>query len=106
MYRCSDNITPMKGEEMSYINANMILPKELVNEIQKYVQGVNLYIPRISEKKKTEKNNMDSPYKYELYERNREIYQLFQSGSKVSELANMFFLSEKSIYRIIGQMKR
>lgn len=39
---------------MSYINANMILPKELVNEIQKYVQGVNLYIPRISEKKKTE----------------------------------------------------
>lgn len=91
---------------MSYINANMILPKELVNEIQKYVQGVNLYIPRILEKKKTEKNNMDSPYKYELYERNREIYQLFQSGSKVSELANMFFLSEKSIYRIIGQMKR
>lgn len=28
---------------MSYINANDILPKELINEIQKYVQGVNLY---------------------------------------------------------------
>lgn len=91
---------------MSYINANMILPKELVGEIQKYVQGVNLYIPRISEKIKTEKKNKISPYKYELYERNREIYQSFQSGNKVSELANMFFLSEKSIYRIIGQMKK
>lgn len=91
---------------MSYINANMILPKELVSEIQKYVQGVNLYIPRISEKIKTEKKNKISPYKHELYERNREIYQSFQSGNKVSELANMFFLSEKSIYRIIGQMKK
>ena len=44
----------MKGENMSYINANDILPKELINEIQKYVQGVNLYIPKIFDKKKTD----------------------------------------------------
>ena len=86
---------------MSYINANDILPMELINEIQKYVQGVNLYIPKIPEKKKT-----DSSYKYELYERNKEIYELFQSGKKVSELAKMYYLSDKSIYRILGQMKK
>ena len=66
----------MKGEEMSYINASVILPQELINEIQKYVQGVNLNIPRIPEKKKT-----DSSYKYELSERNREIYELFLAGN-------------------------
>ena len=91
----------MKGEEMSYINANDILPMELINEIQKYVQGVNLYIPKIPEKKKT-----DSGYKQELYERNREIYDLFRSGNKVSDLAQMSYLSDKSIYRILGQMKK
>ncbi len=85
---------------MSYINANVILPKELVNEIQKYVQGVNLYIPKIPEKK------ADSSYKAELSERNREIYELFQLGNKVSDLAKMYYLSEKSIYRILGQMKK
>ena len=85
---------------MGYINANDILPMELINEIQKYVQGVNLYIPKIPEKKK------DSSYKHELYERNKEIYDLFQSGNKVSELAKMYYLSDKSIYRILGQMKK
>ncbi len=86
---------------MSYINANVILPEELISEIQKYVQGVNLYIPKIPRKEKTE-----SSYKDELYKRNKEIYELFQSGSKVSELAKMYYLSEKSIYRILGQMKK
>ena len=91
----------MKGEEMGYINAKDILPMELINEIQKYVQGVNLYIPKIPGKKKT-----DSSYRYELYERNKEIYERFQSGNKVSELAKMYYLSDKSIYRILGQMKK
>lgn len=86
---------------MSYINANVILPKELVGEIQKYVQGVNLYIPKLSDKQE-----INSDYKDELYERNMEIYELFQSGNRVSELAEMFYLSEKSIYRILEQMKK
>ena len=86
---------------MGYINANDILPMELINEIQKYVQGVNLYIPKIPEMKKT-----DNSYKHELYGRNKEIYDLFQAGNKVSELAKMYYLSDKSIYRILGQMKK
>lgn len=53
---------------MSYINANDILPKELINEIQKYVQGVNLYIPKIFDKKKqivnTKKNCLIEIWKY------------------------------------------
>lgn len=90
----------MKGENMSYINANEILPKELIDEIQRYVQGVNLYIPKIFDKKRT-----DSEYKKELFERNMEIYEMFQSGNTVSELAEMYYLSDKSIYRILGKIR-
>lgn len=96
-HKCATEIV----EEMSYINANTVLPEELINEIQKYVQGVNLYVPKIPEHRKRE-----SSYKSEVYERNREIYALFQLGNKVSDLAKMFYLSEKSIYRILGQMKK
>ncbi|WP_330686120.1 hypothetical protein [uncultured Acetatifactor sp.] len=28
---------------MSYINANLVLPKELIKEIQKYVDGIRKY---------------------------------------------------------------
>ena len=86
---------------MSYINANEILPKELINEIQKYVSGVNLYIPKLPQRDKC-----GNCYRQEISERNEEIYAMFRSGNKVSELAAKYFLSEKSIYRILGQMKK
>lgn len=91
----------LKGEKMSYINANIVLPKELIKEIQKYVNGINLYIPKVPEVKSTCSN-----YKMELSERNQEIYEMFLQGEKVSKLATKFFLSEKSIYRILSEMKR
>jgi Mor family transcriptional regulator len=82
---------------MSYINAKDVLPKE----IQKYVNGVNLYIPKVPEE-----NSNCSNYKLELYKRNQEIYNLFLQGEKVSKLAAEYYLSDKSIYRILGEMKK
>ena len=46
------------------------------------------------------------PYRCEIRDRNREIYRSFLEGNSVSELSGRFFLSEKSIYRIVSQMKR
>ena len=86
---------------MSYINAASVLPEEMVEEIQKYVNGVNLYIPKIPET-----NSPCSSYKLELYQRNQEIYELFLQGEQVSKLAAEYYLSDKSIYRIIGKMKK
>ncbi len=91
----------LKGEYMSYINAKVVLPKEMIKDIQKYVNGVNLYIPKVSEEK-----NTCSSYKLELFRRNQEIYELFLQGEKVSKLAAQYYLSDKSIYRIIGEMKK
>lgn len=31
---------------MKYINASKVLPEQLIKEIQKYVQGETLYIPK------------------------------------------------------------
>ncbi len=86
---------------MSYVNANIVLPEDLVREIQKYVDGANLYIP-----KRTKKSTQMSTYRQEICERNCEIYQAFLNGSSVPELSEVFFLSEKSIYRILNQMKQ
>lgn len=86
---------------MSYINANIVLPKELIKEIQKYVDGINLYIPKVPEAK-----SACSSYKQEISKRNQEIYEMSLQGEKVSKLAAKYFLSEKSIYRILGEMKK
>ena len=38
---------------MNYKNATQILPQELLTQIQKYIDGEFIYIPRLSENKKT-----------------------------------------------------
>lgn len=86
---------------MSYINANIILPGELVKEIQQYVNGVNLYIPKLPGVKDT-----CSSYQLEIYKRNQEIYKMFLQGAKIPDLAGKYYLSDKSIYRILGSMKK
>ena len=86
---------------MSYINAKSVLPNEMIEEIQKYVNGVNLYIPKVPET-----NSTCSNYKLELYRRNQEIYKLFLKGEKVAKLAAEYYLSDKSIYRILSEMKK
>ncbi len=86
---------------MSYINANIVLPKELIKEIQKYVNGINLYIPKVPEAKST-----CSSYKLEISKRNQEIFEMSLQGEKISKLAAKYFLSEKSIYRILGEMRK
>ncbi|MBU9712333.1 CD3324 family protein [Evansella tamaricis] len=88
---------------MSYINAESVLPKEIIEMIQKYVDGEPLYIPRKSENKKSwgEKNGT----RVNLKKRNHDIYNHFLNGVSVSELSRKFYLSEKSIRRIIRQEK-
>lgn len=56
---------------MSYVNADEVLPEDLIREIQKYVDGKVLYIPRRSEKAIGwgEKNGA----KNRLAKRNKEI---------------------------------
>ena len=82
---------------MKYKNAREILPAELIEEIQRYVQGEFLYIP----KKDKQTCRAVTEYKIELEKRNLRIYKMHLEGIRNWQLAQNFSLAESSIRRII-----
>ncbi|MDO4741246.1 MAG: CD3324 family protein [Eubacteriales bacterium] len=89
---------------MSYVNAGQTLPEHLIEEIQSYVDGVYLYIPRKAENKK--QWGTESRSRQTLLERDRSIFDAYCAGCRVAELARVYFLSEKTIQRIVRRQKR
>lgn len=88
---------------MSYVNAEDVLPKHLVEEIQKYVDGQLLYIPRKMENSLAWGEKKGT--KEELLKRNQEIIDYYKDGYTVEELSKLFFLSEKRIRGIIHEFE-
>lgn len=88
---------------MSYIRAEEILPKEILASVQQYVDGQMLYIPRRAEEKKIWGAATETREK--LRSRNEDMYAKFCGGVSVKELAEEYFLTEKSVQRIIRKMK-
>ena len=88
---------------LKYKNAKKILPLELIEAIQQYVQGEYIYIPI------KEKNLNVSPteYEVELQKRDAHIYKNSLEGVSNKKLSEIYNLSESSIRRIIiSQRKR
>ena len=86
---------------MSYIRADEILPKELLEAIQQYIDGQTIYIPR-KEKRKWGSGTSSKEF---FCERNERIYQAYQNGDSAEELSRRFSLSVKSIQRILRSRK-
>ena len=84
---------------MGYMRAEEILPIEVIELIQQYVDGTNIYIPRKQEHR--QEWGTKTTYKSELQNRNQLIYKDYLSGRTICELADRYYLSEKSIQRII-----
>ncbi|MCI9127903.1 MAG: hypothetical protein HFG28_12115 [Eubacterium sp.] len=82
---------------MSYIKAEDVLPKELIETIQQYVSGKNIYIP--CKEKNIWGSQTDTRQYYKI--RNNEISAKYKKGVSVKTLAGEYSLSEKSIQRII-----
>ena len=89
---------------MSYRSAEEILPVEIIELIQQYVDGENIYIPRKSETRKPWREG--TQLNADLPARPRELYQGYLEGRKMAELADKYFLSEKSIQRIVYQARK
>ncbi|WP_367568951.1 CD3324 family protein [Lacrimispora sp.] len=89
---------------MRYQKANEILPEELVELIQKYVDGEYVYIPRKQENKRTWGEGTGA--REERKTRDLSIYRDYISGICVKLLAEQYYLSEKSIQRIVLQEKK
>ena len=86
---------------MSYIKAEEILPEELIRQIQQYVDGVYIYIPRIPGTRRAWGEGTN--YKMELCRRNDRIRSDHAGGVSVSELSRRYHLSENSIRRILQE---
>lgn len=87
---------------MKYKNANVILPPDLVEEIQKYIQGEFIYIP----KKDKIIRKANTEYKIELAKRNARIYKMHLEGISNEQLAKNFSLAQSSIRRIIVEQRK
>lgn len=89
---------------MGYKKATHVLPRQLLEKIQEYIDGEFLYIPRVSENKKGW--GTTTSIRDELRDRNTRIYMDYLDGEPMESLAEKYFLSLKSIQRIIGQLKK
>lgn len=84
---------------MSYINIYDVLPKEIVEQIQEYVDGVKIYIPKKADSRKSWGSNTDT--KRLISSRNKQIRLEHQNGLSVPKLAQKYFLAEKTIQKIV-----
>ncbi len=88
---------------MCYKNGKDVLPKELLKELQKYVQGEIIYVPKSEERKSWGESNGT---REAIRERNLQIYKLYNEGMKIIELSDKFNLSEDSIRKILFKVNK
>ena len=84
---------------MSYIKAEEVLPEQLIRQIQEYVDGVYIYIPRKPGTRHPWGEKTD--YRAELDARNNRIRGDYEAGTGLAALSRKYHLSEKSIRRIL-----
>ena len=88
---------------MGYRKAEEILPNEIIELIQQYVDGESIYIPRKLSHRQAW--GTGTQIKQELLRRDRQIYEEYLAGGNTAELACKYYLSEKSIQRILRIQK-
>ena len=88
---------------MGYRKAEEILPIEIIELIQQYVDGTNIYIPRKQDNRQVW--GTKTAYRGELLSRNESIYKGYLSGMTVRELAGSYCLSEKAYNELSDRKK-
>lgn len=83
---------------MKYINAAEILPEQLLKELQTYLDGEVLYIPKASTKKGW---GADSGSRAFYRERNNEIKRLYKEGFSIDTLSKQYGLAYSTVKKII-----
>ncbi|MFC4597714.1 CD3324 family protein [Cohnella hongkongensis] len=84
---------------MIYKNGRDVLPPSLLQELQNYVGGELIYVPKPNERR-ARWGEVSGTRKL-LAERNKEICRLYAGGMTVAELEARFHLSGDSIRKIV-----
>jgi len=88
---------------MKYINGKNVLPKHLLEQLQHYVQGELIYVPR-KENSRAGWGTLDGT-RAMIWSRNREICEMYEEGATIQELMDMYHLSEDSIRKILNKRR-
>ncbi|PWW04799.1 hypothetical protein DFQ01_10682 [Paenibacillus cellulosilyticus] len=84
---------------MKYVKADMVLPEHLLREVQQYMNGVMMYIPKPEGERKGW--GVKSGGRQKLEQRNHEIRELFSQGVTINQLTERFYLSCDTIKKIV-----
>lgn len=84
---------------MKYVKATAVLPEKLIAEIQKYIQGETIYIPK--PKTTYQKWGSRSGGRKLIDERNNNIKNEFKHGKTIDQLAEDHFLAIETIKKIV-----
>jgi Mor family transcriptional regulator len=82
-----------------YKNGRDVLPHSLFQELQKYISGELIYIPKSGEER-AGWGELSGTRKL-LAERNKEICRFHTDGCSISELERKYHLSGESIRKIV-----
>ena len=84
---------------MRYINGKDVLPPDLLKEVQNYLSGELMYVPRKDESRAAW--GQKSGLREQVFKRNLKIVELYRTGASVMDLTDEYCLSEASIRKII-----
>lgn len=84
---------------MEYKRAEDILPEELLKELQIYIQGATLYVPKSTHRHQAWGEKSGTRKKIQL--RNSEMKKKFLSNRTITSLAQEYYLSEETVKKIV-----
>lgn len=87
---------------MNYKKGIEVLPARLLKEIQEYVEGSLVYIPKRSSKAGW---GYVSGAREAIDQRNRKIMILFEQGETIEALSDRFHLGDDTIRKIVYRKK-
>lgn len=88
---------------MNYKNGKEVLPPSLLKELQKYIEGELLYIPKKTARRAAWGELSGS--RLLIQSRNEDIYRCYMTGLSFAELERKFHLSVESIRKIVLKMR-
>ena len=84
---------------MKYVKAKAVFPESLLVEMQKYIQGELVYIPKPPASYK--KWGVNTGARSTIAQRNKNMVQAFKAGTSISQLSELYSLAEDTIRKIV-----
>ncbi|SDR96934.1 hypothetical protein SAMN05444162_0451 [Paenibacillaceae bacterium GAS479] len=88
---------------MNYKNGKDVLPPSLLKELQQYINGELIYIPKQQERRAAW-GELSGSRKL-IQRRNEDIYRNYLKGLSLAELESKFHLSIESLRKIVVKMR-